>query len=274
MVYGISINYLTILRESFSFQYYTLTVFWTKNVYEHTWRQIYIRCWGIIWLKWITMSGLFYRENAIAIVKCVWNYQVSVELIGYFGWFYLYLSVKILSLSTFNLLFRVPTNGYYFFVFNSENEIQPNYLRVRFDLLKTLYNISNPVHACKNSTTECSLPFKIFSNERTVLELPLSGNDSQWNEEYVVVSTCEPRTSIYLLCIIAVPLLILIFAFHWQHDESVWGKDSIVILRREQPLKMLACKYIVSLKANRNMRTDPCYNGNNATVFFSFHPII
>ncbi|XP_050487818.1 uncharacterized protein LOC126872199 [Bombus huntii] len=110
--------------------------------------------------------------------------------------------------------YRVPTNGYYFFVFNSENEIQPNYLRVRFDLLKTLYNISNPVHACKNSTTECSLPFKIFSNERTVLELPLSGNDSQWNEEYVVVSTCEPRTSIYLLCIIAVPLLILIFAFH------------------------------------------------------------
>nr|XP_012137415.1 PREDICTED: uncharacterized protein LOC105662068 isoform X1 [Megachile rotundata] len=110
--------------------------------------------------------------------------------------------------------YRVPTNGYYFFVFNSENEIQPNFLRVRFDLLKTVYNISNPVHACKNSTTECSLPFKIFSNQRTVFELPLSGNDSQWNEEYVVVSTCEPRTSVYLLCIISVPLLILVFAFH------------------------------------------------------------
>lgn len=112
------------------------------------------------------------------------------------------------------ITYRVPTNGYYFFVFNSENEIQPNYLRVRFDLLKTVYNISNPVHVCKNSTMECSLPFKIFSNERTVLELPLNGNDSLWNEEYVVVSTCEPRTSIYLLCIISVPLLILIFAFH------------------------------------------------------------
>ncbi|CAL7950074.1 unnamed protein product [Xylocopa violacea] len=110
--------------------------------------------------------------------------------------------------------YRVPMNGYYFFVFNSENEIQPNYLRVRFDLLKTVYNISNPVHACKNSTAECSLPFRIFSNERTVLELPLNGNDSQWNEEYVVVSTCEPRTAVYLLCIISVPLLILIFAFH------------------------------------------------------------
>ncbi|XP_026667108.1 uncharacterized protein LOC108622199 [Ceratina calcarata] len=110
--------------------------------------------------------------------------------------------------------YRVPTNGYYFFVFNSENEIQPNYLRVRFDLLKTVYNTSDSVHACKNSTSECSLPFRIFSNERTVFELPLSGNDSQWNEEYVVVSTCEPRTAVYLLCIISVPLLILIFAFY------------------------------------------------------------
>ncbi|XP_076645280.1 uncharacterized protein LOC143354816 [Halictus rubicundus] len=110
--------------------------------------------------------------------------------------------------------YRVPINGYYFFVFNSENEIQPNYLRVNFDLLKTVYNISNPVHECKNSTKECSLPFKLFSNERTVLELPLSGNDSQWNQEYVVVSTCEPRTAIYLICIMLVPLLILVFAFH------------------------------------------------------------
>ncbi|XP_076234864.1 uncharacterized protein LOC143179487 isoform X2 [Calliopsis andreniformis] len=110
--------------------------------------------------------------------------------------------------------YRVPVNGYYFFVFNSENEIQPNYLRVRFDLLKTVYNLSNSVYSCENSTTECSLPLKLFSNEKTVLELPLSGNDSQWNEEHVVVSMCEPRTSIYLLCILLVPLLILIFAFH------------------------------------------------------------
>ncbi|XP_018317849.1 uncharacterized protein [Mycetomoellerius zeteki] len=110
--------------------------------------------------------------------------------------------------------YRVPLNGYYFFVFNSENEIQPNYVRVKFDLLKTVYNTSNPVHVCKNSTKECSLPFKIFSNERTVLELPLSGNDSQWNEEYIGVSVCEPRTMVYTICVIMVPLLILCFAFH------------------------------------------------------------
>ncbi|XP_043475237.1 uncharacterized protein LOC122506891 isoform X2 [Leptopilina heterotoma] len=110
--------------------------------------------------------------------------------------------------------YRVPANGYYFFVFNSENEVQTNYLRIKFDLLKTAYNTSNPVHACENITSECSLPFNFFSSERTVLELPVRGNDSQWNEEFVVTSTCEPRTSIYIFCVIAVPLLILLFAFH------------------------------------------------------------
>ncbi|XP_063982987.1 uncharacterized protein LOC135165530 isoform X1 [Diachasmimorpha longicaudata] len=109
--------------------------------------------------------------------------------------------------------YRVPVNGYYFFVFNSENELQPNYVRVKFDLVKTYYNTSNPVVACQNSTQECSLPFNFFSWERTVLELPFNGNDSQWNEEYVVVSHCEPRTAIYLVCMITVPLLILLFAF-------------------------------------------------------------
>ncbi|XP_058789879.1 uncharacterized protein LOC131663465 isoform X2 [Phymastichus coffea] len=112
------------------------------------------------------------------------------------------------------ITYRVPTDGYYFFVFSSENEIQPNYMHVKFELLRKSYNISNPVHECKNSTGECSLPISFFSSERTVLELPVGINDSQWNEEYVVISTCEPRTSIYLLCILAVPLLILMFAFY------------------------------------------------------------
>lgn len=109
---------------------------------------------------------------------------------------------------------RVPANGYYFFVFNSENEVQTNYLRIKFDLLKTAYNTSNSVHSCENITSECSLPFNFFSSQRTVLELPVRGNDSEWNEEFVVTSTCEPRTSLYIFCVLAVPLLILLFAFH------------------------------------------------------------
>lgn len=109
--------------------------------------------------------------------------------------------------------FRVPTNGYYFFVFNSENEVQPNYISVLFHLKKTLYNVSNPVAACSNSTQTCAVDLKFFSSEKLVMELPAQGNDSLWNEEFVVVSECEPRTAIYVVCVIAVPVFVILFAF-------------------------------------------------------------
>lgn len=114
--------------------------------------------------------------------------------------------------------YTVPQNGYYFFVFNSENEVQENYIRVHFNLQKTMYNVSNAVFAC-NSTSmkqanQCSLPLNFFSTQKVVFELPVKGNESLWNEEFIVTSECEPRTVIYLICVLSVPLLILMFAFH------------------------------------------------------------
>lgn len=113
------------------------------------------------------------------------------------------------------LTYIIPATGYYFFVFNSENEVQNNYMRAHFQLEKRVYNVSHPLDACVNSTDACSLPLDFWTNEKVVLELPapLKPNDSEWNNEYVIQSTCEPRTALYLGCVIAVPLLILIFAF-------------------------------------------------------------
>ncbi|XP_034826297.1 uncharacterized protein [Maniola hyperantus] len=112
------------------------------------------------------------------------------------------------------LTYRVPANGYYFFVFNSENEVQRNYIRARFDLQKTRYDIARTtLRECRNSTERCDLSLDIFSSQKVVLELPLRNNDSLWNEQFVIVSECEPRTSVYLTCVIAVPILILLFAF-------------------------------------------------------------
>jgi len=107
--------------------------------------------------------------------------------------------------------YRVPANGYYFFVFSSENELQQNYIRAHFQLEKMLYDVSHPVATCQNSTGECSLPLDFFSHQRMVLELPV--NETLWNNEFLVVSTCEPRTALYISCIIAVPILILLCAF-------------------------------------------------------------
>lgn len=111
------------------------------------------------------------------------------------------------------ITYTVPVNGYYFFVFNSENEVQDNYIRVKFDIQKTVYNVSNSIQSCNNVTSECKLPLNFLSNQKVVFELPLNSNETLWNEEYVVISECEPRTAIYLVCVISVPLMILLFAF-------------------------------------------------------------
>ncbi|KAJ8708248.1 hypothetical protein PYW07_010373 [Mythimna separata] len=111
------------------------------------------------------------------------------------------------------LTYRVPANGYYFFVFNSENEMQVNYIRARFDLQKTKYDVARTkLRECTNSTERCDLSLDIFSSQKVVLEVPLRNNDSLWNEQFVIISECEPRTSVYIACVIAVPILILVFA--------------------------------------------------------------
>ncbi|XP_026737936.1 uncharacterized protein LOC113501112 isoform X2 [Trichoplusia ni] len=112
------------------------------------------------------------------------------------------------------LTYRVPANGYYFFVFNSENEVQKNFIRARFDLQKTRYDVARTaLRECTNRTDRCDLNLDIFSSQKVVLEVPLRNNDSLWNEQFVIISECEPRTSVYIVCVIAVPILILLFAF-------------------------------------------------------------
>ena len=114
---------------------------------------------------------------------------------------------------TNKVTYKIPSNGYYFFVFNSENEVQVNYIRLRFHLNKTVYDVSNPVSSCANKTDSCALDLKFFSNEKIVMEVPITTNQSRWNEEFVVVSECQPRTIVYMCCVLAVPILIMLFAF-------------------------------------------------------------
>lgn len=111
------------------------------------------------------------------------------------------------------ITYKVPVNGYYFFVFNSENEIQPNYIRVRFNIEKTVYNVTQTVSQCANSTAPCALNLQFFSNEVVVMELPVQEDQDLWNNEFVVVSECEPRTSLYVALVISVPVLVIVFAF-------------------------------------------------------------
>ncbi|KAG5872196.1 Protein of unknown function DUF4793, partial [Gonioctena quinquepunctata] len=111
------------------------------------------------------------------------------------------------------IIYRVPSNGYYFFVFNSENEVQTNYVRVHFEIEKTVYNVSNPIAYCINKSESCSMDLDFFSSQKLVMELPVNENETLWNEEFIVVSECEPRTAVYAAFVLLVPILVGLFAF-------------------------------------------------------------
>lgn len=64
------------------------------------------------------------------------------------------------------IIFRVTANGYYFFIFSSENEVEQNYVRASFNLKKVVYDVSNPVALCNNQSSQCTLPLGFLSNEQ------------------------------------------------------------------------------------------------------------
>ncbi|XP_045460887.1 uncharacterized protein LOC123671206 [Harmonia axyridis] len=109
--------------------------------------------------------------------------------------------------------YKVPMNAYYFFVFNSENEVQQNYLRVTFNLEKKVYNVSNPLAMCSNATKNCSLDLKFLSQQKVVLQLPHNNEEIPPNMEFVAESECEPRSMLYAFFVISVPVVFILFAF-------------------------------------------------------------
>lgn len=113
------------------------------------------------------------------------------------------------------LISRVPSDGYYFFVFNSENEIQDNFIRIHFAINKTVYDVSKPISSCLNVTGECQLPLNFWSHQTTVLEMLRPGPNSDSEDEFIAISTCQPRSAVYAVCLIAAPVLFVLFSFHW-----------------------------------------------------------
>lgn len=103
-------------------------------------------------------------------------------------------------------------NAYYFFVFNSENEVQQNYLRITFNIEKRVYDLSNSLASCSNVTENCALDLDFFSEQKVVLQLPQQDEEIDSNMEFVAESECEPRSMLYALFVIAAPVVFLLFA--------------------------------------------------------------
>lgn len=107
----------------------------------------------------------------------------------------------------------VYANGYYFYIFYSDNDIVTNNINAVFDIFKPTYEYSDYIRGCINKT-ECSFPITFLSNEKVVVEIPMkNGIEHEIEEVEILTSTCEPRTLVYAFFPIAVLILILSFSF-------------------------------------------------------------
>lgn len=115
--------------------------------------------------------------------------------------------------------YKVPEDGYYFYIFYSDNDLISNEFYTIFDIWKPTYEYGGYVRNCVNQT-ECSFPLTMWSDEKVVVEIPTrNGIEHEIDDVSTLVSTCEPRTSLYSLFLVAVLISILFSAFIGSNTE-------------------------------------------------------
>uniref|UniRef100_A0A1B6HWY8 E3 ubiquitin-protein ligase APD1-4 middle domain-containing protein n=2 Tax=Homalodisca liturata TaxID=320908 RepID=A0A1B6HWY8_9HEMI len=108
---------------------------------------------------------------------------------------------------------EVVENGYYYYIFYSDNDFRDNSIHAVFDIYKPTYQYLNYTKGCIN-VTECTFPIKMFSDDMVVVEVPTrDGIEHESDDITHLVSTCQPRTAIYAIFPVAVLFLILGCAF-------------------------------------------------------------
>ena len=108
---------------------------------------------------------------------------------------------------------EVAEDGYYYYIFYSDNDIVSNDIHAVFEIYKPTLQYENVTKACINKT-ECSFPLSITSIDRVIVEVPTKdGIDHEIDDISVLVSVCVPRMGIYVIFPIAVLFLVLGCAF-------------------------------------------------------------
>lgn len=109
----------------------------------------------------------------------------------------------------------VASDGYYYYIFYSDNDITKNYIHSIFDIYKPTFQYSNTSDdkACVNKN-ECNFDMKFWSDEIVIVEVPTRDGIEQEDDDIThLISTCQPRMAIYAFFPIAVLFLILGCAF-------------------------------------------------------------
>ena len=119
---------------------------------------------------------------------------------------------------------EVEETGFYYFIFANENEITDNFLSASFDLHKTVFDVSANSANCTNATN-CQFQLSFWSEDHVVLEVPdeelvdsaceaIPGFSSiqECHQIILAESVCVPRTLVYVVFLLLVPIFILVFA--------------------------------------------------------------
>ncbi|XP_053662705.1 uncharacterized protein LOC128711845 [Anopheles marshallii] len=110
---------------------------------------------------------------------------------------------------------EVVSDGYYYYIFYSDNDYVQNDIHAMFDIYKPTFQYSNisDSKGCINST-HCSFPITFWSNERVIVEVPTrDGIEHEDDDITLLVSTCHPRMAIYIIFPVSVLILVLTCAF-------------------------------------------------------------
>lgn len=109
----------------------------------------------------------------------------------------------------------VLSDGYYYYIFYSDNDYIYNDIHAVFDIYKPTYRYTNSskTKECINST-ECVFPIHFWSDETVIVEVPTrDGIEHEEDDITFLLSTCQPRMSVYIVFPISVLFLILGCAF-------------------------------------------------------------
>uniref|UniRef100_A0A0K8SLU4 Uncharacterized protein n=1 Tax=Lygus hesperus TaxID=30085 RepID=A0A0K8SLU4_LYGHE len=107
----------------------------------------------------------------------------------------------------------VISDGYYYYIFYSENDYVLNDIHAIFDIHKPTYQFGNYSIGCINQT-ECRFPVKFWSEEIVMIEVPTrDGIENEHDDITILTSVCVPRSAVYSIFPILILICILTCAF-------------------------------------------------------------
>lgn len=109
----------------------------------------------------------------------------------------------------------VASDGYYYYIFYSDNDFVKNDMHAVFDIYKPTYGFKNSSSGkeCINQTV-CKFPLQLMGGESVIVEVPTrDGIEHEADDITFLTSICEPRMEIYVIFPILVLILIMSCSF-------------------------------------------------------------